>query len=492
MKKTTLIRDRRGTILINTVFIVIFLVAVGFAFMNWAADEAYQAEYDLARTQAYYVAQHGILHEILPRLRKYKPGTLPEAYVGLPGGEISFDDEEVGYYSDALLERLQDRGSSDFFAQLFYFDLSATGNVEINSPFPQHSSKIVSRRVTMRAKLRFFSNYMYLTDQERTEVNTIIWFWQEDTLWGRVHSNAGIGIKNTPVFYGLVSTSQSDFIHGLGYDPWFATTPQFNVPEVNFPFIAENLRANAGQAYLDNGHGTWQTRLEAEEGGWHFQQWPIGIPFDPANVISSGYIPYGNELGIFVEGDLEILGDNVQGTCTVGSEGNMYLIDDIIYDGHNGTDSVPLDFPHLLGLISESNILIADNQANGHNNGDIFGTHSRAHIRITASLIALNQSFTFENQNRPNDPYCVCIPCPDGNGGPDERGAIYLRGSVAQRRRGFVHRSHCDGTGYDKQYEYDLRLDIRPPPHVLEAVDEKGNLMFDVVWIQDQDPQATD
>ncbi len=89
-----------------------------------------------------------------------------------------------------------------------------------------------------------------------------------------------------------------------------------------------------------------------------------------------------------------------------------------------------------------------------------------------------------------------------------ERGAIYLFGSVAQRRRGYVHRSNYDnanraqnvwafndpenvgvtqyggncptsGEGYDKEYMFDTRFEQVQPPHYPSVHVERGLSPYD-------------
>ena len=60
------------------------------------------------------------------------------------------------------------------------------------------------------------------------------------------------------------------------------------------------------------------------------------------------------------------------------------------------------------------------------------------------------------------------------------RGYIYVRGAIAQKRRGYVARSNRGRTGYDKSYDYDFRLQTDPPPLYLAAQDEDGNVFFEV------------
>ncbi|MDP8205362.1 MAG: hypothetical protein P9L92_01760 [Candidatus Electryonea clarkiae] len=50
------------------------------------------------------------------------------------------------------------------------------------------------------AGLRYFSDYMYITNHERTRFDEYIWFWMPDTLFGYVHSNDYISLGYGPFF----------------------------------------------------------------------------------------------------------------------------------------------------------------------------------------------------------------------------------------------------------------------------------------------------
>jgi hypothetical protein len=77
-------------------------------------------------------------------------------------------------------------------------------------------------------------------------------------------------------------------------------------------------------------------------------------------------------------------------------------------------------------------------------------------VIITAMIVALGESFTFEQQNDPDSGYvCDCQP--------DDRGTIFFYGCISQWRRGYFHRSTRTSTGYLKQLKYDNRLQILTP-----------------------------
>jgi len=96
------------------------------------------------------------------------------------------------------------------------------------------------------------------------------------------------------------------------------------------------------------------------------------------------------------------------------------------------------------------------------------------------------------------------------NEGYLERGDLYVFGAIAQRRRGFIHRSgsdeynhppgqdgvwdldnyHYDGThpeiGYDKQYRFDDRFRRESPPdfpRIYEGFGEESFVLSGEAWV---------
>ena len=172
---------------------------------------------------------------------------------------------------------------------------------------------------------------------------------------------------------------------------------------------------------------------------------------------------------VFVDGEVEVYGE-LTGNLTIGSAGDMWLIDNIMYPNvdFRGIWQEDQDPGGMLGLVSEKNIIIRNNWANGKEN-----MANGSSIIINAGMVALGESFTFQYQNDDWDLYQGPTP--------DERGYIHLKGAVTQWRRGYVHRSNHTGTGYGKSYNYDFRFDERPPPFYLEAMDENGHGLFDII-----------
>jgi hypothetical protein len=471
VKRTdVLIRDD-GNILIMSVVIVALLVATGMGYMKWASDEKWDSEYEKATIQAYFVAQTGLINRGLVFLRTREPADLPQGTVFLEPGQV----DGVGQYENNIVKRVPG-GGGNLFQQTNSYDCFSTGKVDfINHQMGNNGPPLIPvyRTVTMRARLRSFSNYMYLTNREVTEYNEIIWFWTGDTLYGRTHSNDFIGLKYSPQFYGPISTSKDQFRYYNPQNIHFEYPPVFNAPPVLFPKTAKSIRSNA-QPFVTDMHGrkmTW-IKLKGME-GIDIYQYPMGgVRTD----CLYQHVGVPNWQAIFVDGQVEVEGV-LAGTLTIGSSGNMWLIDDVRFINANPRNGVfdEASTPHMLGLVSESNIIIEDNIRNGKENGLAVEPNNwnRHSIVINAGMVALGSSFTFEHQNDDWEAY----QGPE----PDERGSIFLKGAVTQERRGYVHRSNHIGTGYDKSYRYDFRFDRRPPPYYLEAMDENGHGLFDII-----------
>ncbi len=505
--KTTILRERRGSVLLYAVALMLVLVVTAGAFMKWAADEAYQARFDLARSQAHYIAQKGAIEQGMGYLRSQKIYQIDRPDTKLPDGGDGTYGEFVGHYEDAWVYQQQDLyGLSDNeFIKTGAWDATAIGVVEFEAP--DGELKQVRSEYTLRSQMRTFANFMYLSDIETalppdSSGDEVIWFWDEDELFGRVHSNDFIGISGSPTFHGPVSTSKDHYLVGPGGDnPIFDYPPQYSVPEIHFPETAIDIREGAAM----QGHMYTSGDLEMRykligDGAWGLQQWPRGDGVEPPPDTPITPIQYSLNTIIFVDGDLYIAGPSVAQRSTVACSGNMYIIDNILYEGLSTTNMDPdPDSEHILGLVSEGNIVIRNTFENGRENGgndNPNAPHESAHVIITAGMVALGESFTFEHQNDEDgngDPqpapwdhgtYRFCTP-------QDERGIIFIRGAIAQKRRGYVHRSNCNGTGYGKNYDYDFRLQQNPPPLYLAAQDEDGNIFFEVIssWADNPDKQ---
>jgi hypothetical protein len=318
------------------------------------------------------------------------------------------------------------------------------------------------------------SRYQYLSDCEQTRFGEWIRFWHGDTLDGCVRTNGCFGIMQDPQFYDCVIMGCSEPEHGTGYNPGFhggSNSIIYNAPPLPFPTRAEELRQGAliqGHFFSEPGKSY---RVSLRGSSVKVYEWWTGTLFDSA-ADESYDIPLVGPTCMFFDDPLEVLG-HLHGQLTLGSSHNVYLMDDIWYDcairsthGYSLPQGFEQNCGDILEIVSERDIKIANTYANGRNDSNLRGnnqSHSDStDIVIMAQLVALGESFTFEQQNDADSGYV--FQHPEGTSHIDDRGQIFLLGALIQRRRGYVHRSNSGSTGYLKQYKFDLRFPHMNPP----------------------------
>ena len=513
-------QSQGGYIMVTAMTLVAVLLGVGLAFMRWSTDEAIQSRHVSGAIQAYYLAQMGVVEQGFMWLKSRDAGDLPIGVVTLPDKDIP----SVGKYTEVQIYPPAGQGEGSFWTQQRIYRISAVGVVKApwNGENNGDVDKEIRRKAVLYVSIRNFADYMYLSDFELTEFGDRIRFWGQDTLDGRVHSNSQIAIMQNPVFYDIVSHGADDFEHGPGYNPEFHIPPVHNAIPVLIPEFAENLRENADR-YEAPGDNK-QQRMVISGSDVTLYTWDLGEAFDSTEATATNFPITGTiEDGFcfFTETPLELKGVNITGSITIGSASLIRLIDDVRVAGPFEPTTQPGDYrvsyenTNYVGLVSEGDIKIANTPANGREDSNFQGPNQSnqnlTDIVITAAVVALGKhqeesgfvgSFTFENQNMADSGYvctsCGCTPQPGGSpnpncgtGGRDERGTIWLFGSLTQRRRGYVHRSCCTGTGYDKQYRYDTRFLRNRPPCFFDAVDSTGHALFNIVqWGQGQESQS--
>jgi hypothetical protein len=449
-----------GNISIIGSIVLIFLVAVGIAYVGSATGES--SQYQTAAAQAQYLARQGIHERGLAYLRSLTQAELPNSQVNLPSGEVA----GVGSYRDVTIVPTSKSMGNGSGLRTPTYTVSATGVVRVRDDTGGWIEVVDSENEEYRPIS--FARFQHITNIEESIFGEILKFSTYDTLFGRVHSNDQIGIMMNPVFYGLVTTCARDFWRGPGYNPYFAIPPQFNVPPVEFPDSVVALqRCAAAMGLSFDGEGVYQFRLVFNEyDGWAVYRWQIGAPYIDS-VYAQG--PVLLEATFFFFAPLELNG-RLHGTVTVGCSEDVRLIDDIWYvDSAPGNGAIDTTSTNLLGIIAEGNILVANTPENGRANHSMGGQD----IIVNAAMLALNESFTFEDQNDVwnlyQGPY------------PDDRGIVYFWGSLAQYRRGYMHRSNHISTGYYKDFNYDTRFNRMSPPCWPIINNPDHQCLFDIV-----------
>ena len=304
--------------------------------------------------------------------------------------------------------------------------------------------------VVFLASLAYGINYQYFSEHEVTNTFDRIRFWHEDTLAGPVRSNDTISIMEAPVFTDYVITGTWFFREGIQYNPHFnfIVPPVFEAPEFLLPEQAGLIRQRAMEQnfYFDFGDSmdAWARIKHDTLRVWWTEQ---GMPFDTLDY-SDMLLP--DSATVFFEASLRLSGI-VSTVLTIGASGRIGLEDNIVYASSELWNPTP-GHGEKFALVSENEIKVLNTPANGRENSDGMGfaqpDPDLTDIWLNGIYVALNESFTFEQQNDPDSGYvCQCMP--------DDRGTIYLYGSLIHQRRGYVHRSNRGSTGYGKTYRYD-------------------------------------
>ncbi len=309
-------------------------------------------------------------------------------------------------------------------------------------------------------------NYMFLTDSEcmqslHPEPNESCsgdcFASLRDTIYGTYRTNDSLcslfRCNQWPVFMSTVISAQDNSCpDSPGFDEAFqGGAPILGAARVVFPDTLRYLReATDGWSHFDEPGMQW--RCIFNEYVVRIYTWPEGIPL--SSRIQPMTIP-AEFLGpvTFFHGPLEIAGEfDPEGpSLIIGCSRDIRLIDNLMIRGTDtSTGMLPAGATSRIALASERNIIVSNTWENGRANHSGPPPNNQD-ICITALLCAVGGSFTFEQQNDPQDTYnCSCSP--------DTRGNIVLTGAIAQRKRGYMIRSNLGGTGYNQLYHFDERL----------------------------------
>jgi cytoskeletal protein CcmA (bactofilin family) len=267
------------------------------------------------------------------------------------------------------------------------------------------------------------------------EGNDIFWI-TGDTVWGRIHSNGNLHVNGRPVFMEKATTSKSfDPKVGVGTNKAiFKQGYETGVAEITLPNdISELMNASVagGRRYTSEIWVTLNPGTSGDgDGKAYIRTSATGSIVDSISLNDAASF----NGALTSTGRVHVQG-TVDGKLTIGSQTNVVVENDILYEQNpmTGTSN------DLLGLVANTNVVIADNAANNGN------------CTIDACIFARSGSFIAENYNtRP------------------VAGELRLLGSIVQDTRGAVgtFSGSTLKSGFSKRYRYDTRLNdpsFRPP-----------------------------
>ena len=343
-------------------------------------------------------------------------------------------------------------------------------------------------------------NYLYLSHYEMTEFGDRIRWWADDSeMCGVIRTNSQFAIMGgfePSCCLTIIQVGDAN----IDPNPDCPGNVHNNALPIVIPEYATELRERAaygGMFFNPDPSMRASIRIDGDllRVWWGISGVPVDTTEPPEIVPINPQQPV-----IWFDCPLRIKGV-VSTTLILGASTTVGLEDNILYASSDPiTGALAENHPEKFALVSEGDIKILNTYANGRNNSNGLGpaqpNPDSTSIALNGFFFPLNQSFTFEQQNMADSGYvciaCGCTPVPGGSPNPncangtggDERGTVYLWGGLTQRRRGYVHRSCCGGTGYDKYWRNDPQLE-NWEIGVLEDVEEPEMVDPDTVFFGD-------
>lgn len=434
----------RGAALLGVLIFAFVMAIIGLAFFAMAGYETRAAQQDLASQRAFWLAEAG-----RERCMRYLEGLWnPPA-----GDRVVYDrvtGPDGGYYS--VVCRVD---TSAYWSVTKPFVLDCVGE-----------SGGRQRRIRQRIEMISFAQYAYFTDDERNPRGTPIWFFTGDVIEGLVHSNGYFRISGSPRFLGRVTSAKSYMIGYQTYrvydedgwpvggnNPYFAQGFELGVDSIPLPDTTADLRAAAMSGGVFNAPASTVELGKRASGAVALGWFRYCNTPPPGPVWREAQIALLAEPVFFSDGTVRLSGV-LDGELTIGSNQNIFIVEDVTYACSDATGRPQAGCNDLLGLVSRRNIIFEDALATNN-------------LKVNAILMALGTSITAENY----DNYRL-------------RGTLTIWGGLIQKYRGAVglFQGSTLVSGYQKDYHYDPRVTARTPPQFPLTGDYR-----DVAWTETWD-----
>jgi len=415
--------NESGAALVIVILIMLALTAIVMGVSSISVNETQIASNEMLDKRAFYLAEAGAEKSI-----KYL-SSLPTPFLGtgtrkdqpkrLLNAVSLYNEGTVTTWLDPLDSNTGN--PSRFVAVTVRATLNGTG---------------MTKCLQVKVGQQNFSRYAYFSDLEKDPVGgQTIWFVTKDEFFGPIHTNDQMHIYGAPKFHEEASSNAASIDYYNGGPP--NDNPQF----------MGGLTLNASRIPLPTNTSMILTKAN-ETGGLKLTGNPVYIKFlvdaggnrSLSVSINGGAfntMAYPSNGVVYVQGTTQVEG-KVKGQVTIGCNGDIRIMDNIIYNTDPRTDPTSTD---LLGLVSDANVKMANVAANT----DV------ADETVMAAIMALNTSWGVESYN---------------SGSP--RGKLIVYGGIIQKQRGAVGTFNSGSgqivTGYEKAYSYDSRLMDNPPP----------------------------
>ncbi len=414
--------NENGTALVIVILILMALTAIVMGVSSISVNETQIATNEMLDKRAFYLAEAGAEKSInyLSQL------AIPFRGTGtmLNGPFLLYDN--VSLYNEGTVTTYLDPLDSNtgnptrFVAVTVRATLNGSG---------------MTKCLQVKVGQQNFARYAYFSDMEKDAGGSTIWFVTKDEFFGPLHTNDQMHIYGSPKFHEEASSNAATIDYYNGGPP--SDNPQF----------LGGLTLNASRIPLPTNTSMILNKAN-ESGGLKLTGNPVYIKFLvdaggnrslSVSINGGAYntMAYPSNGVIYVQGTAQVEG-KIKGQVTVGSNGDIRIMDNLVYNTDPRTDPTSSD---LLGLVSDLNVIMWNSTAN----------LDTADETVMAAIMALNTSWTVQNYN---------------SGSP--RGKLIVYGGIIQKKRGAVGTFNSSTgaivTGYEKAYSYDSRLMDNPPP----------------------------
>lgn len=409
-----------GFALFAVLMLTLITTLVGLTWFAMAGYETSQAEYRRDYAQAFWAAETGLDRTVVWMQGLIQPPVTSQTPFRNQGvGDGQYDIEVIPDPNNATrAEKV--------------FTVRSTGR-----------AGRARRTIEEVVRLEGFARYGYFTNRELSPDGQVIWFVTGDDVGGRTHSNDSFHIAGSPHFRGDVTSSSDRMIAYPSTNirrpedwPSGSNNPVFDrgftlgIPRIDLPVDTGNLldaARNGGLALA----GDYEFQFGRTAAGAFSYRPLAGGAWTDVTISNLG------SAVVHVTGTARISGV-LDGRLTLGTTRDIQLAGDMRYAAANATTGQPnAGCDDLLGLVAGQNVTVLD------------VVETRGDMIVDATVMALGTSFSAQNYS---------------SGTP--RGTLHLWGGLIQERRGPVgtFRGTTLQTGYLKDYHYDDRVTVQPPP----------------------------
>ncbi len=409
---------RRGSALVPVLAIVAAVLLIGVAIFILGHSEGDIVEHSVDDSRAFYIAEGG-----LERMRGWLGEFHSDDATGDPLGK-KFEDQLLGGGTYTVEVTSDVSGGSWPGA---YWVVS-TGYVDN-----------VVRQVRAAMVAETFARYQVFVEKAGW-----VWFRTGERFEGPVHVNHNLQIDGDPWFGGPV-TAGGGLTEKAGSNPVFEMGYELHVANIPLPddsYVTDTIKPAAMSGGLP---------LPALVG----KEAKYLIELDHFGPGLLGWQSYGKVGGVYVTSPWELedlstlngaiwsaepirIWGTLDGQVTIGVEGNIEIIDDVLYDGVPPGSTPPPDCDDVLGLIADGDIVIAYVFPN-YNDCMFYGV-----------AMALEKSIKAEDYQHHSP-----------------RGVMEMHGGLIADYSIHLGQYDNDGnllSGYVRDYNWDSRMLTMPPP----------------------------